>query len=410
MALTSPRFSDTLSSLPPLPPYLYEDWGHCMNLETEINQDLWRSIRGSYETGLWSNAILDAIHFLSDALRTKTGLQSDGAALVGQALGGKNPKLRLNRLQTDSEKDVQRGVEQLLYGIYSAFRNPRSHECIKDTQADADAIIVFISYLLRLIGHARAEFSLETCVQRVLEENFVPNERYAKLIVSEIPARHRLDVFLTVFQRKHTADGRNLRYFFDEVLSQLSADEQEEAFQAISQELRETNEESVIRAVLAALDPEYWPRLDEIARLRIEHRLIRCMEDGRYITETERCTGGALATWDREFLPKFTPKQDAVHTLAGKLDSSSREAQDYVFHFFFLQLCHLAVKPSWHLGDILIKGLKAGNNRLKTAIEEFASFEDYPWTKQLQEALAAFEPADPVPMEGELMEEDDVPF
>jgi uncharacterized protein (TIGR02391 family) len=99
-----------------------------MNLETEINQDLWRSIRRSYETRQWSNAILDAIYFLSDALRTKTGLQSDGAALVGQALGGKNPKLRLNRLQTESEQSFQSGVEQLLRGIYSAFRNPRSHE------------------------------------------------------------------------------------------------------------------------------------------------------------------------------------------------------------------------------------------------------------------------------------------
>jgi uncharacterized protein (TIGR02391 family) len=381
-----------------------------MNLETEINQDLWLSIRRSYETRLWSNAILDAIHFLSDALRTKTGLQSDGAALVGQALGGKNPKLRLNRLQTDSEKDVQRGVEQLLRGIYSAFRNPRSHERPEDTEADADVIIVFINYLLRLIGHAGTDFSLETCVQHVLEENFVPTARYAKLLVSEIPSRHRLDVFLTVFQRKHTADGQKLRYFFDEVLSQLSADEQEEAFRAISDELRETNEESVIRAVLAALDPEYWPRLDEIARLRIEHRLIRSMEDGRYSTERKRCSGGGLATWAIAFFSKFTLKEDAHCALVGKLQSNSTEAQDYVFEYFIGSLEMLIEKPTWSLQYALIKGLKAGDSRFKEATDGLTPISgENPWGKQLREALAAFKPAEPVPMEGELMDEDDVP-
>ncbi len=127
-----------------------------MNLETEIGQDLWKAVRRSYESQAWSNAILDSIHHLSDTLRTKTGLQSDGTALAGQALGGKNPKLRLNRLQTDTEKSIQAGVEQLLRGLYQAIRNPRSHEHLADSQVEADALIVFVNYLLKLFGYARA--------------------------------------------------------------------------------------------------------------------------------------------------------------------------------------------------------------------------------------------------------------
>jgi uncharacterized protein (TIGR02391 family) len=365
-----------------------------VNLETEINQQLWLAIRRSYESGAWSNVILDAIYFLSDTIRAKTGLQSDGATLVGQALGSKNPKLRLNRLQTKSELSIQSGVEQLLRGIYLACRNPRSHGRTEDAQADADAIVVFINYLLRLIGHARTEFSLETCVQSILEENFVPNNRYAELIVSEIPARQRLDVFLSIYQRKSTADGQKLKYFLDALLSQLSAAEQEEAFRAISQDLRETNEDSVIRTLLQALDPEYWPLLNEIARLRIEHRLIRSMEDGRYSPETQRCTGGALATWATAFLQKFTLKTEAYDVLVEKLRSSSREAQDYVFQFFFLHLDSLADKPSWLLQNVLIKGLKAGDSRFKKAIDSSDPFGEQPWSKELRESLAAFEPTE----------------
>ncbi len=96
-----------------------------MNLETEVSRELWQAVRRSYGSQAWSNAVLDSVHYLSDALRTKTGLQSDGVALVGQALGGSVPKLRLNRLQTESEKSVQGGVEQLLRGVYQAIRNPQ---------------------------------------------------------------------------------------------------------------------------------------------------------------------------------------------------------------------------------------------------------------------------------------------
>ena len=85
---------------------------------------------------------------MSDVIRAKTELQSDGAALVGQALGGKNPKLRLNRLETQTEKDLQAGVEQLVRGLYLAIRNPRSHERLDDSQPDADALIVFVNYVL----------------------------------------------------------------------------------------------------------------------------------------------------------------------------------------------------------------------------------------------------------------------
>src|SRR4051812_16912121 len=99
-----------------------------MNLETEIGHELWQVIRRSYESQAWSNAVLNSVHYPSDAIRSKTGLQSDGTALVGQAFGGRTPKLRLNRLQTESEKNIQAGVEQLLRGFYQAIRNPRSHE------------------------------------------------------------------------------------------------------------------------------------------------------------------------------------------------------------------------------------------------------------------------------------------
>src|SRR5882724_5641243 len=108
-----------------------------MNLQGKLTERLWNEIKTNYESRDFSGAILDSIHFLSEVIRQKTGLESDGVSLAGQAFGGKTPKLKVNKLQTESELNVQAGIEQLLRGIYQGFRNPRSHGKISDTQDDA---------------------------------------------------------------------------------------------------------------------------------------------------------------------------------------------------------------------------------------------------------------------------------
>lgn len=373
-----------------------------MNLETEIEQELWQALRRSYESQAWSNAILDSVHHLSDALRAKTGLQSDGTALAGQALGGKAPKLRLNRLQTDSEKNIQAGVEQLLRGLYLVIRNPRSHERLADTQADADALIVFVNYLLRLLGYARASFSVDECVNRVIERNFVPTERYAALLVEEIPTRQRLQVALAVYQRKAEAEGTNLRFFFDAVVQRLMPEEAKELFEAVSAELRESNDDNALRSVLQAIHPDHWIKLDEVARLRTENRLIRNTQDGRYVPRSEKCLAGAMATWSRSFWPHFSLKRELLRVLIDKLSSSSVESQDYVLKFCFGSLEALADEPPPGLRRVLAERLESGESRFKEVLE-FSWLSRWAWNERIKKALESFQPAEPVP-------EDDVPF
>ena len=374
-----------------------------MNLGTEIGQELWQAVRRSYESQAWSNAILDSIHHLSDVLRTKTGLQSDGTALAGQALGGKTPKLRLNRLQTDSEKNIQAGVEQLLRGLYQAIRNPRSHERLADTQADADALIVFVDYLLRLLGHARSSFSVDECVNRVVERNFVPAERYAALLVEEIPVRQQLQVALAVYQRKPEADCTSLRFFFDAVIQRLTQEEAQELFEAVSAELRESSDDGALRSVLQLLHPDHWTKLDEVARLRTENRLIRNAQDGRYVRGSEKCVAGSIATWSRSFWSRFSLKRELLRVLVDKLCSSSAESQDYVLKFYFNYLEELAEEPPPGLQRVLADRLEAGDVRFKEELE-LSSYSRWKWNDRVTKALELFQPAEPVP------EDDDLPF
>jgi uncharacterized protein (TIGR02391 family) len=154
-----------------------------MNLQTHIQNNLWLAIQSTYETGNYSHAILDAIHYLSNVLREKTGVDGDGATLVGQALGGDSPRLRINKLQTETEKNEQRGFENILRGIYQAIRNPRSHEQIGDSQDNADAIIYFVNYILGIIEKSEEPFVLTKFISRVFDPDFYKTQRYVELLV-----------------------------------------------------------------------------------------------------------------------------------------------------------------------------------------------------------------------------------
>jgi len=155
-----------------------------MNVEAVLDTRLWQAVQNSYESGNYTGAILDALHFLSNLIREKTGLESDGVALAGQAFGGKSPKLKVNKLQSESDKNVQRGIEQLVRGIYQGIRNPRSHEKYTDSEKDAEAIILFINYLIKTIEQSKSPFTKSDFLKRVFDPDFVRNERYAKLLVN----------------------------------------------------------------------------------------------------------------------------------------------------------------------------------------------------------------------------------
>ena len=149
-----------------------------MNLQTAIREDLWSAVADTYVAGNYSHAILDAMHHLSNVLRSKSNVDGDGAALVGQALGGDPPKLRINRLQTETERNVQKGLEQILRGLYLAIRNPRSHEHIEDPKESANAIIHFIDYLLRIIVQSEEPFTTSGFLSCVFDRDFFKSDQY----------------------------------------------------------------------------------------------------------------------------------------------------------------------------------------------------------------------------------------
>ncbi len=391
-----------------------------MHLETALDPRLWNTVRASLEARKFTAAILDGIHLLTDVIRERSGLEGDGVALVGAAFGGNAPKLKLNRLQSETEQNIQRGTEAMLRGFYQAVRNPRSHETWEDEERDATALILFVDYLLRVVDKAGTPFSVQSFVARVLDPHFVPSDRYAKLLVTEIPAKKRLAVCREVFACRAIADTEKVGFFFDAVLEQMPADDTEELCNLVSQELQETADEDTIRFVVAAFPSAIWPRLDEIARLRIENRLIEAVWKGRWQAQSKQCTQGGLGTWASRILRELTLKDEFWRAAFSKLGSSNVEEQDYVFRYFMPHVENCFDAPPAELRYRVNKGLREGDRRYKDLVGVWrinhqglldeAPKPDHPWIKPFADAWDKFKQApEPAPEPPE-MQEIDIPF
>ena len=78
-----------------------------MNLETRLSSGLRDAVRVSVESQNFSNAVLDAIHYVSGIIRDLSRLEGNGAPLIGQAFALATPTIKVNRLQTESEQNEQ---------------------------------------------------------------------------------------------------------------------------------------------------------------------------------------------------------------------------------------------------------------------------------------------------------------
>ena len=107
--------------------------------------------------GQFGDAASQGVQIYCETIRTLSGSTEDGAELVNGVFGGKPfttpPKLQLNSLVTDSEKNIQVGQGHLSRGVVSGFRNPIMHSPIDASvpnvfsELDCLNILSLVSYL-----------------------------------------------------------------------------------------------------------------------------------------------------------------------------------------------------------------------------------------------------------------------
>lgn len=107
------------------------------------------------------HACLEAVKSIFDRLRTMTGAAGDGGGLVDTALAlGKSgvPMLAINPLATQTERDEQTGLANLLKGLSGLYRNPTAHDPRLSRSISEDElleVLTMVSMIHRRLDGAR---------------------------------------------------------------------------------------------------------------------------------------------------------------------------------------------------------------------------------------------------------------
>ena len=310
-----------------------------MNLQSLIRPELWLAISDTYEAGNYNHAIIDAIEYMSEIIREKSGLDGDGEQLFGKAFGGESPILRINKLQTVTERDIQQGLLLILIGMYKGIRNPRSHDQVKDTKNTADSIIYFVDYLLGIIDQSQEPFTIPNFVSRVFDKHFVQTSEYTKLLVEEIPPKKRFDVLIEIYRKKQEEYGLNLALVVKEILKVISEEQTTQFLEVVSDELKTTQDYTVLGLILQILPPNLWKKLNKTARLRVENILIKSIDEGEANKHGDLVAErGWLGTSAKGFIKYFELKDDLQNVILKKLEQNDAYEKMYVYVFFLDEL------------------------------------------------------------------------
>jgi len=129
-------------------------------IDRGVHPDVLKFCRAELVEGNYFHAVLEVAKSVAQKIRDKTGLTSDGSALVDDAFGiGKKqyPVLAFNALSTNSERSEHNGLMNLMKGFFGTFRNPTAHApriVWNITEQDALDMMTIASLLHRRLNEA----------------------------------------------------------------------------------------------------------------------------------------------------------------------------------------------------------------------------------------------------------------
>jgi uncharacterized protein (TIGR02391 family) len=121
----------------------------------DVHPEIARAVTKLFTDGHYANAVEDACKVLDGLVKIRSGRHDiSGTELMQNVFSPKNPVLKFNSLQSETEKSEQQGMMFLYAGAMLAFRNPRAHQIIEDDPEKALEYIAFLSLLAKSLNKA----------------------------------------------------------------------------------------------------------------------------------------------------------------------------------------------------------------------------------------------------------------
>jgi uncharacterized protein (TIGR02391 family) len=108
--------------------------------------------RPRFDAGFFGDAVETAFKEVNDAVKlifkARTGKELDGTSLMNTAFSPSNPVIRLNAMDTESERSIQQGYMQIFAGAMTGIRNPKAHGNLNPDSRKALHLICLASLLM----------------------------------------------------------------------------------------------------------------------------------------------------------------------------------------------------------------------------------------------------------------------
>jgi len=101
------------------------------------------------------HTVFEAVKSVAEIIRNKSGLTTDGSALIEEAFSIRNPLIQINGLSNETEESEHKGFANLIKGVFGMFRNTIAHSpkiIWEINEQDALDILSTISLIHRRLG------------------------------------------------------------------------------------------------------------------------------------------------------------------------------------------------------------------------------------------------------------------
>lgn len=256
-----------------------------INYAINFDTKLYQSVSPEYDTGNYSSAIKTAILFLTEEIRDRTDLDLDGDSLVTKALSEKNPLIKINKLETETDKSEQIGYMFMLQGLYKAIRNPRNHNLSEDNKETCDDLLIMINYFLKLIKKAKIKFDFIEFCDTLKDTYFDRTQEYSSEIIKIIPTDKLNEVSQKLLEKIGEMPYENVAWTLFSIKKRLEGEKFISFIGLLDSSLFKTDNIDLIRASTIILRDD-WAKLSKATKIRVEKIFLNAFKNMELLYET----------------------------------------------------------------------------------------------------------------------------
>lgn len=344
--------------------------------------DFWKCINLHYEKECYEDVLKDACFYLIELIQNKSeNYDMDGEKLITYVFSEKNPKLLINKNQTISEQDEQRGYGFLIRGLICSIRNPLSHsKNIEYSKEKVDSILMFINDIILPKLDDTKEFGyVDNWFEFVFVENTNDGEKYSNKILDNISKKDRFELMKEIVEKLDEIEEGKYKYFINRLYNELTIKSKNEIIILLNRKLIKVQDDHYLRMFFNHFDPKIWKKLDELVTARIEEIVFDSIKSGRMVpspfTDREELpTDSYLSTWVTDWIESFSNYDEIIECLISKLDDKS--TGKYALEYFCLDISKKEVILKY--SKTILRGLKNGKTCYKELLDEVFLFDDEP--------------------------------